>query len=199
MVKNIVFDIGNVLATFNPKKFLEELFHDEHIVDAFYPVFFCDVWNLYDKGEYLKEDVIRIGIEKLPMYEKEIRYMMDVWPSYVCPIQSSMELIEEYKDLYDLYIVSNLPEDSYVYLKEHYSFIQKMNGGIYSYQELLIKPDPKIFELLLNRYSLKAQECLFIDDRLANVEMANQLGFHTIHLENPEELSSLVKEKLNEM
>ena len=74
-----------------------------------------------------------------------------------------------------------------------------MDGGIYSYQDRLIKPDPAIFQLLLSRYDLKAQECLFIDDKEENTQAARQLGFHVITLRNPKEIEQKVREKIHEV
>lgn len=200
MVKNIIFDIGNVLATFQPRDFLYELFHDDQIVDCFFDVFFQELWHKYDQGLYSLEDMISLGIKELPNYENEIRFMMNEWVNYVRPIDSSMQIIKTYKEKgYHLFILSNIPEDSYLYLKNNFDFIQKMDGGIYSYQDLLIKPDKRIYELLLMRYSLNANESLFIDDKLENIEAASSLGFQTIHCTDYHELPRKIEEKLNEM
>lgn len=200
MVKNIIFDIGNVLATFQPRDFLYELFHDDQIVDCFFEVFFQELWHKYDQGLYSIDDMISLGIKELPNYEKEIRFMMNEWVNYVRPIDSSMQIIKTYKENgYHLFILSNIPEDSYLYLKNNFDFIQEMDGGIYSYQDLLIKPDIRIYELLLERYSLNANESLFIDDKLENIEAARSLGFQTIHCTDYHELSRKIEEKLNEM
>lgn len=200
MVKNIIFDIGNVLATFQPKVFLRELFQDEAIVEQLYKTFFTKWWHLYDQGIYSIQDLIDMGSLQLPMYTKEIVHMMSVWPQYVRPIQSSMNAIQELqKQGYDTYILSNIPKESYVYLKEHYDFIDWMKGGIYSYQDRVIKPDEKIYRLLLDRYGLKADECLFIDDKKENIESAEKLGFQGIVLKDPKDLMWCIKERLNEV
>ena len=96
-------------------------------------------------------------------------------------------------------MLSNIPKDNYDYFFQTYDLHTYLVGGVYSYQEKLIKPDPEIFKILLNKYNLKANECLFIDDKLENIESAKTLGFHVIHLTNPLDLRNKIEEKLYEM
>ena len=200
MVKNIIFDIGNVLATFKPKDFLTDLFKDPTLVDQFFEVFFTKLWHEYDQGLYTKEQMVQKGLQKMPDQKEKINKMMDVWTSYVVGIQENLDLIRIYqKKGYKVFILSNLPEDSYIYLKEHYDFIDQVDGGIYSYQHKLIKPDVKIFEALLEKYGLNANECIFIDDTEVNIRAAETLGFYTIWLKDHTQLATLLKENLNEV
>lgn len=200
MIKNIVFDIGNVLATFKPKDFLIDLFKDPKLADQFFEVYFTKLWHEYDQGLYTKEQMIQKGLQKMPNQKEEINKMMNIWTSHVVGIQENLDLIDTYqKKGYRVYILSNLPEDSYVYLKERYGFIDQVDGGIYSYQHKLIKPDVKIYETLLEKYDLKADECIFVDDKEENIKAAKELGFYTIWLKNHTQLSTLLKENLNEV
>lgn len=200
MVKNIVFDIGNVLATFKPKDFLMDIFKDAKLADQFFEVFFTRLWHEYDQGLYTKEQMIQKGLQKMPDQKEKIKNMMDIWTSYVVGIQKNIDLIHIYqKKGYKVYILSNIPEDSYIYLKEHYNFIDQVDGGIYSYQHKLIKPDVEAFEVLLDQYDLKANECIFIDDKKENIRAAERLGFYTIWLKDHAKLATLLKENLNEV
>lgn len=200
MVKNIVFDIGNVLATFKPKDFLMDIFKDAKLADQFFEVFFTKLWHEYDQGLYTKEQMIQKGLQKMPDQKEKIKNMMDIWTSYVVGIQKNIDLIHIYqKKGYKVYILSNIPEDSYIYLKEHYNFIDQVDGGIYSYQHKLIKPDVEVFEILLDQYDLKANECIFIDDKKENIRTAERLGFYTIWLKDHAKLATLLKENLNEV
>lgn len=199
MIDTIVFDIGNVLATFNPKEFLHTLFQDEVIESKIYSILFTDLWNFYDQGIYSRKDLINICSQIDRNLEKEIELVLINWVKYVLPIESSMELIQKYKDSYSIYILSNIPEDMYLYLWDHYDFLQQVNGGIYSYQHKIIKPDPNIFNLLLNTYNLNAEQCLFIDDSKKNVEVAQSLHMHAIWLEDYRKLPEIMEDYLNEM
>lgn len=199
MVKNIVFDIGNVLVTFNADKMISTYF-DESLLDQVKSAFFTSWWDLYDQGLYSKQDLIDKGKTKFPDHATCVEQMMNHWIDHLQAIKDNVSLIEELRSLgYGVYLCSNIPLEAYGYLKETYSFMDLVDGGIYSYQHRLIKPDPKIFELLLDTYHLIADECLFIDDRKENTEAAKQLGFLVIHLEDPSELSHSIKEKLHEV
>ena len=201
MIKNIIFDIGNVLATFEPKIFLHDLLQNQEIEDEIYSLLFDDMtwWNLYNQGIYSSQDVYNQCIKVKPKLKKEIASVLSNWVKYVVPISSSMKVIDKYKDKYSLYIISDIPQDNYEYLSNTYDFISKVNGGIYSYQEKIIKPDIEMFTRLLNRYHLQADECIFIDDRKNNVEASQSLGIHSIHLTDYKQLEEKLEEALNEM
>ncbi len=188
---NIVFDIGNVLCTFQPKVVIDSMFHDKEITSYIMSLYFPEAWNAYDEGTKSREDLKSMANE----YIDECNYFMDHWFESVNPIESSMTLIDEYDGVCPMYILSNIPSDCYEYLKAQYSFMRKMSGGIYSYQEKLLKPDPKIYQTLLEKYDIMASDCVFIDDKLENIRSAESLGFRTIHCTDP----SQIKEKLNEM
>ncbi len=201
MIKNIIFDIGNVLATFEPKVFLHKVLNNPVIEQKIYEVVFSNstLWNLYDQGIYEAEDVVEIASKNIPELKKEIELVLTNWVQYVLLISSSMEVIKRYKDAYSLFILSNIPRDNYEYISSHYDYMHEVKGGVYSYQYKMIKPDIRLFQVLLQKYELCANECLFIDDKLENVESAKSLGFHTIHLMDYRQMPKKLEEYLNEM
>lgn len=201
MIKNIVFDVGNVLATFQPKEFLNDFYKDVKTAQDLYTLFFEErLWHAYDQGLYSGTTLKKAAIKRMPCYKEEIERLIPTWARYVKPFDRSIQLMKQLKEEgYKIYILSNIPEDSYQYFIEHNNIFADVDGGIYSYQDRLIKPDPAIFQLLLSRYDLKAQECLFIDDKEENTQAARQLGFHVITLRNPEEIKQKVREKIHEV
>ena len=199
MIKNIVFDLGNVLVTFDPKSFLKDLIHNKKIEEDLYSFYFhSDLWILYDQGSYSNEDMIQKGIQIYPQYEKYIRSVIERWVEYVIPIVDNIQLLDLYTN-YSLYIISDIPQYNYDYLNEHYSFLQKVNGGIYSYKEKVCKPNKKMFTRLLEKYKINPQECVFIDDKYENIKTALDLGFKGIHLKDPKDLKKKLEEVLYEM
>lgn len=197
MIKNIIFDIGNVLATFQPKKVLSKYFSDLYIDDIYSFFFEKDRWNLYDQGIMFKEDLIKEACTTFPTLEKNVIEFMNHWVEDVIEIKEIVHLLLTYKNKgYKTYILSNLPYDSYRYLQEHSHFMHHIDGGVYSYQEKLIKPDSKIYYCLLQKYQLKANECLFIDDRLENIQAAKKIGFKTIHATSIQAILEQVESKL---
>ena len=124
MIKNIVFDLGNVLVTFDPKSFLKDLIHNKKIEEDLYSFYFhSDLWILYDQGSYSNEDMIQKGIQIYPQYEKYIRSVIERWVEYVIPIVDNIQLLDLYTN-YSLYIISDIPQYNYDYLNKHYSFLQ---------------------------------------------------------------------------
>ena len=77
---------------------------------------------------------------------------------------------------YKLYLLTNITEDSYNYINELINIDTAFDGGIYSYQVHLIKPDPDIYKLLINKYNLNKSETIFFDDKEKNIIAANNVG-----------------------
>lgn len=199
MIKNIVYDLGNVLVTFDPKSFLNEMIHDKEKEQKIYEFYFkSDKWILYDQGIYSTHDLKEMGIQVFPELKKEIEIVLDLWIEYVKPIPENMKCLSYFSN-YQQFIISDIPESNYVYLKTNYDFLNQVNGGIFSYQEKIVKPDKKMFTRLLEKYKIKAHECVFIDDKLENVQAAQSLGFYGIHLKHPLTLKKQLEEFLHEM
>ncbi len=197
MVKNIVFDLGNVLVEFNVDKMIHHFFSSrQEEIKAF---FFTDLWDKYDQGLYSKEEMIDMGIERFPELKEEIICLMENWTKFVVPIYNNVEYLKTLKKSgYHVYILSNIPEDDTLYLKR-LNIFDSIDGGVFSYQVKMIKPDKKIYEYLLNTYHLCAKECLFLDDRKENIETARKLGFHVARIENVDEVIKKVEDVIREV
>ena len=176
MLKNIVFDLGNVLVKFDSNELIYSFFNErQEEVKSFY---FDSLWNEYDQGLYSVEEMIEKGVKQFPELELNIK---------------------ELKTLgYNVYILSNIPEDDTKYLRSCGVF-DNIDGGVFSYEYKKIKPDPEIFHILLKKYDLKASECLFLDDRKDNVVAASNLGFETIEVKDSSKVIDLIKEKISEV
>ncbi len=186
-MKKIIFDLGNVLVRFNPDVFLKELFSDEQIIERCKEIYFNGLWNEYDRGFLRPYDMVEKACRIYPENRKDFMLMMEKWTSYVTPIESSIKLIESlFKKGYDLYILSNIPKDCYEFLMQ-YEWFLKMSG-VFSFQEKTIKPEEKIYQILLDRYHLKSQDCIFIDDKLENIQAAEKLGFTSYHCKDASQL-----------
>ncbi|MBQ0066438.1 MAG: HAD family phosphatase [Firmicutes bacterium] len=200
MIKNVVFDLGNVLARFNLNDVLNSLTEDQKMKDDIFQFYFqSGLWHEYDHGLHSQKEMIEMGQERYPEYKEIIVQFMHTWSEFVLPIPSSMEVLEEYSQRKDCYILSNIPEDCFTFIKEKTPILKMVKGGVYSYQEKRIKPDLELYRILLNKYRLKASECLFIDDRIENVEAALHLGFQAIHLRDVSKLKEEIEVKLHEM
>lgn len=91
---------------------------------------------------------------------------------------------------YTVYGLTNWSHETFPLAFDQFVFLQTLHGIVVSGVEKLIKPNPAIFHLLLNRYKLQAADCIFIDDNALNIESARALGLHAIHFKSPELLRS---------
>lgn len=187
MIKNIVFDIGNVLAGFVWQEyyrsfgFTEEIF--EKLADA---TVRSDFWDELDRGKLSDDQLLEGFIQNDPSIEKEIREVFQNLKGIVCRYDYAVPWIRELKKRgYGVYFISNFARKAHEECLEALDFLDEMDGGILSYQEKLIKPSPEIYQLLCRRYGVRADECIFIDDTVRNVEAAIKEGmkgitFHTL-------------------
>ncbi|WP_223609373.1 HAD family phosphatase [Chryseobacterium sp. OSA05B] len=184
-IKNIIFDFGGVLMDWNPRYFFKDYFNDDEKMEHFLENIAQSEWNeQQDKGRSLAEGT-NIQVKKFPEWEKELRAYYDNWTVMLkSDIPENVEILRRLKNTdYQLFGLTNWSEETFPYALENYDFFQIFNGKIVvSGTEKLIKPDPKIWHVLLERYNIQADESVFIDDNPKNIEMAKTLGFHTIHV-----------------
>lgn len=179
-MRNVIFDIGNVLVDFHPIPYFQSLMPDGEM-ETVCPLIFDQVWEDIDRGDYLCETAKQMQIEKLPQYEKQINCIYEHWKEMMYLYKDSFSFMKECKEHgYGVYLLSNIGEESHSYLKEQYEFFDLADGMVLSYQERCIKPERRIFECLLERYDLQAKDCVFFDDRKQNIEVAKAVGMRGI-------------------
>lgn len=185
MIKNVIFDLGKVLINFNPLEYLESLGYSNLKANDIYKATILDpIWEEMDRGKYLsKEEYISALTSKHPDLKEEIEYFLNgPWmDNLTLPIKENLVLLDIVKQRnLKYYILSNYPYDSFKHTYEKNEFIRKADGMIISSHVKVCKPDPKIYELLMEKYNLMASECVFIDDRKCNIDTAIKLGMKGI-------------------
>jgi FMN phosphatase YigB (HAD superfamily) len=190
MIKNIIFDIGNVLLEFKPLDYLKQTFHDDNLETLLYKgIFQCEEWLHLDRGILTQDEAIDVISSRNPKHKAHIKKCMDNWIDILIPIEGTVKILSELKEKgYKLYLLSNFHSLAFETVYSKHDFFKCFHGGIISYKENLLKPESEIYTKLLDTYSLNAEECLFIDDTLINVEAASNLGINTIHFESYESL-----------
>jgi 2-haloacid dehalogenase len=193
-IKAIIFDMGGVLLNWNPlalyKKHFPQLSVDE--IRNFFSEVNFSAWNLeQDKGRTFDEGVAELST-RFPQYAPLIRAYHEHWPDCVVgAIDGTVELLKRYKAAgLGVYGLTNFSHEKYVLAREIYPFIKLLDDVIVSAEVHLLKPDPAIYQLTLERIGRRAQECAFIDDHAPNVIAARELGFAAIHFQSPEQLES---------
>ena len=203
MIKNIIFDLGNVVIP-NPKmEVVKQFFKDEKDAQVFNNyIFESKYWEMMDLGKMTNEEVADKIIENklvdVGNYE-EVRNFMMKWFSKRRLNEDVVELGKKLKlNGYKVYILSNMASSTYEYFKEKSNFFGIVDGTVVSAYEGVKKPDNKIFEILLDRYKLDAEECLLIDDDDTNktLEVANSLGIkcRKVLPNNVQDIKKLLKE-----
>lgn len=180
MIKNIIFDLGNVIINYNQDKIISN-FTDNKDESQFIKekIFNSPEWKLLDLGEITNDEAIKeIQKKSNKKYFNLIDRFLHKWYK-VQPINKDVvELAKKLKsNNYNIYVLSNLHQETYEYFK-NIDFFGICDGIIISANEKMKKPDEKIFKLLLEKYDLKPEECLFIDDDDTgkSFDTANKIG-----------------------
>ena len=182
MIKNIVFDIGNVLLSYQPKKYLETKYQDEKITQRIMEeLFLSPYWLKLDEGTMTQEEVLELLEAKYPKDQKIFAQVFEDLDELLPRIESSFDFVKEMKGLgYHLYLLSNLHLKVWEHLSRQQNFQTLFDGYVISSQEKLMKPHQEIYQCLLERYHLKAEETLFLDDVQANIDGAKKVGINGI-------------------
>lgn len=202
MIKNIIFDFGGVLLDWNPRYLYKSYFNNDEEMENFLADICNGEWNIkQDAGRPFAEAVKELQ-SKFPEYAEAIRMYDDDWEKMLkCELPESIDLLKELKSMgYGIYGLTNWSAEKIGYAFANYSFFSLFDGIVVSGVEKVVKPDRKIYEILLERYSLKPGECVFIDDNQDNVDMAKVLGINAVRFDNignvKEHLETLLNKQL---
>ena len=196
-IKNIIFDFGGVVMDWDPRYFFKDHFNDDDKMEYFLKNIVTDEWNgEQDRGRTLAEGT-ELQVAKHPEWEKEIRAYYDNWTTMLkSDIPHNVEVLRKLEhSKYELFGLTNWSAETFPYALENYDFFTIFKEKIVvSGTEKLIKPDPTIWNLLLNRYQIKAEESVFIDDNAKNIEVAKSLGFICVHIKENTDLEKELRE-----
>lgn len=180
MIKNIIFDLGNVIINYNQKKIINNFTEKEEEIKYIYEeIFHAPEWTLMDLGDITNDEAIEIINKRNEFkYEKLTQEFLHEWYKKQPINRDIVEIAKILKNNgYNLFVLSNMANQTYEYFKND-EFFSLCTGIVISAHEHVKKPDEKVYRLLLDRYNLNAEECLFIDDDDSgkNYETANKIG-----------------------
>lgn len=183
--KNIIFDVGAVLVSWNPTSILDRTFSDApHLMAKAHKLFFEDLYEnsiffQVDKGLKNYEEAEKFLAQDLGQFHAAKLLREGV--NELAAIPAGISIFNEIKNLgYKTYILSNMSEAPLQRIASENDFVTRVDGAIWSYQVKAAKPEPEIYQILLKTYQLKAGECIFIDDREENIVAANANGIDGI-------------------
>ena len=182
MIKNIIFDLGNVLISFKPSEYFDKNNYLRSIkATILSDIFGSKEWLMLDNGEITTPEAINAIATKSSLSKKEIAHIFNLRSDLMFPLDSNVRLLPELKKRgFRLYYLSNFPLDIFEEVSTEYYFFKYFDGGLISAEAKFSKPDIGIYNILNKKYSLVPNECLFIDDIEVNVRAAQALGMKGI-------------------
>ena len=189
MINTIVLDIGNVLAHFRWRQYLEDCGYDEETIRRIADATVChETWNEWDRGSQEEAALIEASIQREPGLEKEIVKFLNEFNLIVKEYDFAEEFVIKLKENgYRVYLLSNYGRTFFSVCSPSFRFLKHVDGGIISYEVQHTKPEPEIYQDLIDKYQFDPVEAVFLDDTAINLEGAKPFGFHTIQVKNHEQ------------
>lgn len=184
VLSTLVFDIGNVLLRYEPDRPYRRLIPDAAERADFMSRILPPQWNIeQDRGRPWPE-AEAIAIAEHPDYAELIRAWRRYWIEMIPGVfEANVGVLERaLAQNIPTYAITNFASDTLAEAERHYPFLARFHGRVVSAEERLLKPDPAIYRVFLERFGKRAAECLFMDDSRANVESAARLGFSVVHV-----------------
>lgn len=186
MIRNLIFDVGNVLVDFRWENAMKDHgLEGERLTRLRRATLDSPMWEELDRSTLSDEEILAGFIGNDPEIEEDIRLMWQYNHEMIRCYDYTHQWIRSFKAKgYGCYILSNYSKHTYDLTRQELSFETLMDGSLYSFQVQQVKPERAIYETLLERFSLKPEESVFLDDSPANVEAARELGILGIVFEN---------------
>jgi glucose-1-phosphatase len=178
MIKNLIFDLGNVLISFRPSEYLDKKNYPENIkAKILTEIFGSKEWIMLDNGIINTRQAIDSIAAYSSLKKEEIAHIFNLRTELLFPLDENVRLLPELKKQgFRLFFLSNFPLDLFEEVKTGYYFFKYFDGGVISAEAKVSKPDSRIYDILLKKYSLTPEECLYIDDIEINVKAGEAAG-----------------------
>ncbi len=206
---NVVFDFGAVLFTWRPVEIVANAFPERAATPAeatqlAQAIFSHEDWQDYDRGLLEMEVVVQRLSGRLALDHAAVQTLVQNIGACLVPIAATVTVLQSLQarkqmgeGITGLYFLSNMPRPYARELEQAHTFLQHFDGGIFSGDVRLSKPDPAIYQMLQSRYGLQPENTLFIDDLHANVQAAQDLGWQGIHLTDPHSLADTLRHRFS--
>ncbi|MEA2023431.1 MAG: HAD family phosphatase [Actinomycetota bacterium] len=186
----VVFDLGGVLIDWDPRYLYRNLFDDESEMERFLAEVTTPEWNRrHDAGRRWEEGIAALSAQH-PDQADLIAAHYGRWEEMLAgPISGTVEILGKLVAAgYEVHALTNWSSQTFPIARERYEFLDWFQTIVVSGEERLVKPDPRLYRLLLDRIGHDAGNCIFIDDAAVNVDAAGRLGFDTIRFRSPQQL-----------
>jgi putative hydrolase of the HAD superfamily len=193
--KNVIFDVGGVLLDWNPGRILEGYYAEPAERAVMKEAIFLHAdWLELDRGALSEPALLeRIG-GRAGRPVPELANLFEVIRESLQPKTDTVALLTALAARgVPLYCLSNMPPETYAHLRERFAFWAEFAGIVISGEVRMVKPQPEIFEYLLNRHGLAAADTVFVDDLPANIDAARALGLHTVLFRNAQQCEAALQ------
>lgn len=183
MIRNIIFDIGNVLLNFKPELFLKRFTNDDLRIKEFINnVIKTELWIKLDRGIISLQDARDEYLKRYTEESNMILIFFNHWKEMLTPITKNIQILRELKSNdYKIYFLSNFIKEAFDYVQKRHDFFTLVDGKVISSEIKYVKPEAKIYQILLEKYDLNPDQCVYIDDVESNLLQAHSLNMKTIH------------------
>ena len=180
----VIFDLGNVLLDYKPRRFMQEMGIAPEYIDRLMKVFpESPEWLELDKDTISDDEFLETALRKEPALRREILLYHRHWYDYFKAIPENVAAFYELKEAgAKTYLLSNFQKTCFAEIRKHNVFPDDTDGRVISFECGMIKPDPKIYELIISKYKLDPAHSVFIDDTPENIEAALAAGLKGIIL-----------------
>jgi len=196
-IDTIIFDLGNVLIQWDPRHLFRKIFgSDEVAMEHFLSVVCTPEWNEEQDRGRLWKDAIAEAVARHPEHESNINAYFDRWSEMIPgEVEGTVKVLAQLRSLgLRLLALTNWSAETFHIAEARFPFLNWFEGIVVSGRERIIKPDPAIFKLIIERYHLSPEKTVFIDDNVRNVDAAEREGLHGIHFQNADELVARLQE-----
>lgn len=197
-IDTIIFDLGGVLIDWNPRYLYRKIFKSEAEVSWFLENICTSEWNDQQDAGRSFEQATQELITTHPEFKEAITAWYSRWKETISgPIPGTVDILREIRDSgqFRLYALTNWSAETFPWALDNFHFLHWFEGIVVSGVEKCRKPLPEFFQILFDRYHVKPERSLFIDDNLANIKGAKALGLNSIAFESPEQLRRVLGER----
>lgn len=193
----VIFDLGGVLVDWNPRNLYRRFINGDAAIDRFLSEIDFHAWNLeQDRGRSFADGVAALSAQ-FPHYADLIRAYDEHWEESITgTIPDTLEILYALKDAgYSVNLLSNISREKYQVLCDKYDFFNAFDHRLISADVQLLKPDPRIYALMLAKIDRAAEDCVFIDDSAVNVAGADRVGLTAIQFQSPHQLKAELQQR----
>lgn len=193
-IKNIIFDVGNVLVRWAPEVAVAEVFPAQQVEFITQQLFHAEPWRALNRGDITEEELVERCQTDFAMTREQAQQLMAAIRASLIPVPGGQELLHDLHAAgYHLYSLTDNTHNILAYLKQRYDFWPKFKGIVSSADVRHLKPSPQMYQTLINTYQIIPEESVFLDDLAHNIEGAKQHGIHGIQFVTAEQAIQQLK------